>query len=189
MARLDELRLMTRVARLYYEGGLKQPEIATRLRLSQPKVSRLLKQALDDGIVRITVRIPTGTHPDLEERLEVAFGLQDAVVVDVADDDEQVVRGLGAAAAFSFETTVRSGDIIGISSWTRSTRSPRFVTPGWSRSSVAWVTRLPRVTRLTLFDSLPRCCGAVPPSCRRPESSGPRTRDASCSTTRSSRRR
>lgn len=118
MARIDELRLITRVARLYYEGGLKQPEIAARLRLSQPKVSRLLKQAMDEGIVRITVRVPTGTHPDLEERLQQRFGLEDAVVVDVSmDDDDQVARELGTAAAFYLESTVRSGDVIGISSW------------------------------------------------------------------------
>jgi DNA-binding transcriptional regulator LsrR (DeoR family) len=118
MARIDELRLMTRVARLYHESGLNQPEIAARLRLSQPKVSRLLKQALDEGIVRITVRVPTGTHPDLEERLQALFGLEDAVVVDVSsDDDEPIARDLGTAAAFYLESTVRSGDVIGISSW------------------------------------------------------------------------
>lgn len=118
MSRLDELRLMTRVARLYYESGLKQPEIAARLRLSQPKVSRLLKQALDEGIVRITVRAPTGTHPDLEERLQARFSLEDAVVVDVSSDDEEpIVRELGMAAAFYLESTVRTGDVIGISSW------------------------------------------------------------------------
>lgn len=118
MARIDELRLITRVARLYHESGLKQPEIAARLRLSQPKVSRLLKQALHEGIVRITVRVPTGTHPDLDERLQALFGLEDAVVVDVTfDDDDQVARELGAAAAFYVESTVRSGDVIGISSW------------------------------------------------------------------------
>src|SRR3990172_3962747 len=118
MARLDELRLMTRVARLYHESGLKQPEIATRLRLSQPKVSRLLKQALEEGIVRITVRVPSGTHPDLEERLQAEFALADAVVVDVSfEDDDQVAHELGAAAAYYLESTVRSGDVIGISSW------------------------------------------------------------------------
>lgn len=118
MARIDELRLVARVARLYYEGGLKQPEIATRLRLSQPKVSRLLKQALDEGIVRISVRAPTGTHADLEERLHARFSLEDAVVVDVSsDDDEPIARELGMAAAFYLESTVRTGDVIGISSW------------------------------------------------------------------------
>lgn len=118
MARIDELRLMTRVARLYYESDIKQPEIAARLRLSQPKVSRLLRQAQEEGIVRITVRAPTGTHPDLELALEERYGLQDAEVVDVGiSDTDHITRELGDAAAYHLEQTVRSGDIIGVSSW------------------------------------------------------------------------
>jgi DNA-binding transcriptional regulator LsrR (DeoR family) len=118
MGRADELRLMTRVARLYYEVGLKQPEIATRLRLSQPKVSRLLKQAQDEGIVRISVRAVSGTNPELEEALEAHYGLTEVEIVDISrDDDDAAVRELGAAAAFHLETTVRSGDVIGVSSW------------------------------------------------------------------------
>jgi DNA-binding transcriptional regulator LsrR (DeoR family) len=118
MGRADELRLMSRVARLYYESGIKQPEIATRLRLSQAKVSRLLKQAHDEDIVRISVRAPLGTHPELEEALEARFGLQEIEVVEISqDDDGTAVRELGAAAAFQVEPTVRSGDVIGVSSW------------------------------------------------------------------------
>jgi DNA-binding transcriptional regulator LsrR (DeoR family) len=119
VARIDELRQVTKIARLYYEVGLKQPEIATRLNLSQPRVSRLLRQALDEGIVMITVRAPTGTHPDLEERLAAAFGLRDSVVVEVGGDEgeDRIARELGSAAAYYLESTVRSGDVIGISSW------------------------------------------------------------------------
>jgi DNA-binding transcriptional regulator LsrR (DeoR family) len=118
MTRTNELRLMTRVARLYYEAGLKQPQIASRLRLSQPKVSRLLKEAQEEGIVRISVRPPTGTHPALEEALEERFGLKEVQLVDISrDDDTAAVRELGAAAAYHVETTVRSGDVIGVSSW------------------------------------------------------------------------
>jgi len=118
MGRADELRLMTRVARLYYDLGLKQPQIASRLRLSQPKVSRLLKAAQDEGIVRISVRAPSGTNPELEEALEARFGLLEAEIVDISrDDDDAAVRELGAAAAFQVESTVRSGDVIGVSSW------------------------------------------------------------------------
>jgi DNA-binding transcriptional regulator LsrR (DeoR family) len=109
---------MTRVARLYHEEGARQPEIAARLRLSQPKVSRLLKQAQVEGIVRISVRPPIGTNPELERDLEARYGLHDAEVVDIShDDDEAAVRELGAAAAYHLETTVRSGDVIGVSSW------------------------------------------------------------------------
>lgn len=118
MGRADELRLMTRVARLYYEVGLKQPQIASRLRLSQPKVSRLIKGAQDQGIVRISVRAPSGTNPELEEALEARFGLTEVEIVDISrDHDDAAVRELGAAAAFHLETTVRSGDVIGVSSW------------------------------------------------------------------------
>jgi DNA-binding transcriptional regulator LsrR (DeoR family) len=118
MGRADELRLMTRVARLYYDVGMKQPQIASRLRLSQPKVSRLLKAAQDEGIVRISVRAPSGTNPELEEALEACFGLLEAEIVDISrDDDGAAVRELGAAAAFQIESTVRSGDVIGVSSW------------------------------------------------------------------------
>lgn len=118
MGRIDELRLMTRVARLYHESGVKQPEIAARLRLSQPKVSRLLRQAHEEGIVRITVRAPTGTHPDLELALIGRYGLQDAEVVDIGTDDaDHITRELGDAAAYYLEQTLRSGDVIGVSSW------------------------------------------------------------------------
>jgi len=118
MARIDELRLMTRVARLYHESGVKQPEIAARLRLSQPKVSRLLRQAQEEGIVRITVRAPTGTNPDLELDLIERYGLRDAEVVDVGTTDaDAITRELGDAAAYHVEQTVRSGDVIGVSSW------------------------------------------------------------------------
>ncbi len=118
MGRSDELRLMTRVARLYYDVGLKQPQIATRLRLSQPKVSRLLKSAQEAGIVRISVRAPSGTNPELEEALEARYGLTEVEIVEIPrDEDDVAVRELGPAAAFLMETTVRSGDLIGVSSW------------------------------------------------------------------------
>lgn len=118
VARRDDLRLIARVARLYHENGLKQPEIAERLRVSQAKVSRLLKQALELDIVRITVRVPSGVHAELEEALEAKFGLFEATVVDTsASDDAQLMRDLGQAAAFQLETMIRPGDIVGISSW------------------------------------------------------------------------
>ena len=46
-----ELRMLTRVARMYHEEGLPQREIASRLSLSQSRVSRMLRRA-SDGIVR-----------------------------------------------------------------------------------------------------------------------------------------
>jgi DNA-binding transcriptional regulator LsrR (DeoR family) len=117
MARVDELRLMTKVARLYYERDLTQPAIAAQLDLSQATVSRLLKRAKQEQIVRISVSVPSGAYPALEEALQKAYGLKEAVVVDSVEDDDQILRDIGAAAAFYLESTLIRGEIIGISSW------------------------------------------------------------------------
>jgi DNA-binding transcriptional regulator LsrR (DeoR family) len=117
MARIDELRLIAKVARLYYGQGLRQTEIMERLNVSQSTISRLLKKAEAEGIVRITVAVPSGTHPELEEALQSRYALKEVIVVDCIDDEAQIARDLGAAAAFYMETTLRPGDVIGISSW------------------------------------------------------------------------
>jgi DNA-binding transcriptional regulator LsrR (DeoR family) len=117
MSRLDELRLMAKVARMYYQQGLRQTEITERLSIHQSTVSRLLQRAEKEGIVRITLSVPSGAHPDLEEALQSTYGLQEAIVVDTIDDEEQIISDLGAAAAFYVETTLRPADVVGISSW------------------------------------------------------------------------
>src|SRR5947208_2916598 len=48
----ERLSLLTKVARLYHEQGIRQPEIAERLSVSQSRVSRLLKEAVTLGVVR-----------------------------------------------------------------------------------------------------------------------------------------
>jgi len=117
LARTDELRLIAKVARMYYDRGVRQAEIAQQLDLSQATVSRLLKRAEEERIVRITVSVPHGAYTELEEALQAAYGLKEAIVVDTVEDDEQILRDLGAAAAYYVETTLKHGEVIGISSW------------------------------------------------------------------------
>lgn len=117
MARIDELRLMAKVARLYHERGVRQADIAAQLDLSQATVSRLLKRAGEERIVRISVNVPFGTYPELEEALQATYGLKDAIVVDSVEDDDQILRDVGAAAAYYVETTLKQDEVIGISSW------------------------------------------------------------------------
>ncbi len=47
--------LLHKVAKLYYIEDLKQESIARRLKISRYKVSRVLKKAKDEGMVRIEV--------------------------------------------------------------------------------------------------------------------------------------
>lgn len=121
MARSNELRLMTRVARMYYSEGLTQSVIAEKLSLSQASVSRLMKRAHEERIVRIAVDVPRGTYPDLEDGLISTYGLSEAIVVDCDADDEGVILvALGEAAAFFLESTLSEGEVIGVSSWSQS---------------------------------------------------------------------
>lgn len=120
MARVDELRLMAKVARMYYAQGLRQQRITERLQIHQSTVSRLLKRAREANLVRISVSSPSGIFADMEDRLVAQFQLKDAVVVDCPAEEAPLVRDLGAAMAYFVETAVKPGAVIGISSWSRS---------------------------------------------------------------------
>jgi DNA-binding transcriptional regulator LsrR (DeoR family) len=115
-----DLYLLSKVGKLYYEQGLTQHEIALKLHLSRPKVSRLTQQAIDEGVVQITVHAPQGTFSNLEYQLEKRYNLREATVVEALEpaSQESVSRELGIAAARYFQRTVQDGDIIGIS-WGR----------------------------------------------------------------------
>jgi DNA-binding transcriptional regulator LsrR (DeoR family) len=120
MARVDELRLMAKVARMYYVQELNQQAITEKLQLHQSTVSRILKRARTLNLVRVSVATPPGTFAELEDRLTTSFDLRDAVVVDCPAEGEAMVRDLGAALAYFLETTLKPGKNIGISSWSRS---------------------------------------------------------------------
>jgi DNA-binding transcriptional regulator LsrR (DeoR family) len=121
MARIHELRLTARIARMYYTDGMKQADIAEQLHISQTTISRLLRKAREEDVVRIIVNVPGGTYPELEEQLRRTFGLSEVVVAECGEDrEEEILARIGEAAAHYVETTLESGEIIGISSWSES---------------------------------------------------------------------
>lgn len=113
----NHLRMLIKVARLYYQEDMTQLRIAKRLCLSRQKVQRLLSQARDQGVVRITIKPIMGANSDTEDRLERRFGLREAVVVETSDYDDQptVSSEVGAAAAAHLLRVVKSRDRIVIS--------------------------------------------------------------------------
>jgi DNA-binding transcriptional regulator LsrR (DeoR family) len=116
--------LIVKVARLYHEHGLRQPEIATRLNMSQSRVSRLLKEAVETGIVRTIVLEPPGMFSGLEDRLRERYGLRDAVVAGApegaVDSDAALLSAIGSAGARYLESTMLPSDRVGLSSWSAS---------------------------------------------------------------------
>jgi DNA-binding transcriptional regulator LsrR (DeoR family) len=114
----EQLRLISRVAGLYYRERLSQPVIASQLSLSQAGVSRLLKQGEELGIVRISVEIPEGVFSDLENAVEKKYGVREVVVADnCSDEPDSLFRSLGGAAAPWLENHIGAHEVIGVSSW------------------------------------------------------------------------
>ena len=54
----EDLRLMLKCCTLYYEKEMGQGEIAKKINISRPTVSRLLKQAKWDGIIKLQINNP-----------------------------------------------------------------------------------------------------------------------------------
>jgi DNA-binding transcriptional regulator LsrR (DeoR family) len=117
VATFDRQRLLVKIAHLYYEQELTQSEISSRLRLSRQKVQRLLREARDQGVVRINIRPVIGAHTELEKSLEQRIGLHEAIVVETAAYDEQsvVTREIGAGAAEYLLRVLQPHDVIVIS--------------------------------------------------------------------------
>ncbi len=137
-----QLRLVAKVARMYHEGGIRQPQIATELSMSQARVSRLLRQASEIGVVRTVVILPPGVYTDLEEQLQEKFGLRDAVIVDVDGAKGQVIPALGAATAQYLHATLTGGEVLGVSSWSATLLAAAEVMPARTSSPLDRVVQI-----------------------------------------------
>lgn len=118
MSRLNELRMISRIAQMYHIEGHKQADIASRLKVSQTTVSRMLKRAQEEGIIRTSIISPSGTYSELEAALRDNYNLLEAIVVECSENrDGAIMARIGEAAAHFLEETIQVGEIIGVSSW------------------------------------------------------------------------
>ena len=108
----DEVRQMVRCVQLYYRAQRHQNEIARELGLSSSKVSRLLKRAFAEGLVRVELELPK--RPRLEAALVERLRLRDAVVIPLGEARD-LKEDLGTAAARYFEKVAADGARVGLS--------------------------------------------------------------------------
>jgi len=93
--------LLATVASLYYKLDRSQAEIANRFGVSTSKISRMLKEARDRGIVDIRIHMPIPRDVALEQELSAAYGLRDALVLQSGGDadDDSLLAACGQLAA------------------------------------------------------------------------------------------
>src|SRR5688572_9092247 len=115
-----QLVLTAAVARRYYVEDASKVQIAEEYGLSRFQVARLLGRARASGLVTITISAPGALDVDLSGRLQRAYDLQHAVVVDTPENDPTALRrDLGKAAAALLTEIVTANDVLGLA-WSRS---------------------------------------------------------------------
>ena len=109
----DLLRL---VAQLYYVDNLDQAKIAELAAVSRPKVSRLLTQARQLGIVRISVEEFDPRNRVLEDRLRDALHLNHVLVIRALGrgETEKVRNSIGYFGAPYVADWIRPNMIVGV---------------------------------------------------------------------------
>ena len=102
-------------AKLYYQSGFSQAEIAKELQLSRPSVSRLLQYAKDMGFVRIEIFDPIEDQGQLAQKVAAAYGLRDVCIANAPiEDEEEVKKYIGQRGAAYINEIIQDGDIIGV---------------------------------------------------------------------------
>ena len=90
-----DLQLLHRAASAYYVDGVRQAEVAARLGVSRPTVSKLLAEARRIGMVRFEVlEPPTADLPDLGARLQDVLGVR-SVRIAPGNQVQRDYRGIG----------------------------------------------------------------------------------------------
>ena len=112
---MDLKELAYHVARFYYVDGLTQQQIANRLGISRPKVSRLLSYARNNGIVEIKLNPPSVRKTNvLSESLREELGLMEVVVVETNEDtEESILLNIARIGAEYISRTLKDGQIVG----------------------------------------------------------------------------
>lgn len=130
MENSDDIRLIVKIAQLYYEQDMTQAQIARELGIYRTTISRLLKRGRDQGIVTIAINYDYNENLWLEQQLKQKFGLKDVVVVSGNDEDEETqLAMMGLHGAQLLDRLLEPGDIVGFS---------------WGRAVSALVENLPQ---------------------------------------------
>ncbi len=108
--------MLAHVANLYYNSGLTQNQIAERLYTSRSKVSRMLKEARDLGIVEVTIREPWDRDLEQEQKLKDLFSLVNIrVIITNKSSEDDVLDKITEVATYYLDSIITERMVVGIS--------------------------------------------------------------------------
>lgn len=112
----EKWSILATVANLYYNSEMTQNEIADRMYTSRSKISRMLKEARELGIVEISIKEPWERDQDLENKIQQTYGVKTVRVVSSRDTSkEQITSRLSEVSAYYLDSVVKEKMVVGIS--------------------------------------------------------------------------
>ncbi|WP_342431352.1 sugar-binding transcriptional regulator [Neobacillus sp. FSL H8-0543] len=111
----ERISRLVEVAKMYYQLDYSQQEIAKRLGISRPTVSRLLMQAVEEGVVHIKIINPAEDVQQIAMQLKGKFQLKHCIVAPIPEYVDSLIKEkLGEVAADYLYDIVQNEDTIGI---------------------------------------------------------------------------
>jgi DNA-binding transcriptional regulator LsrR (DeoR family) len=110
----EKIRRLVSVAQMYYDQNLNQSDIADRIGVSRPMVSKLLTEARELGIVTITIKQVLDAHQMLSEQVKERFGLRDIVIVREQRLEAETNMEIASAAVRLAMESSRDPKLIGV---------------------------------------------------------------------------
>ncbi|GAA1850636.1 sugar-binding transcriptional regulator [Brevibacterium marinum] len=127
-------RFLAQLAREHYVLSRSKVEIGKAHGLSRFQVARLLQEAVDHGVVTISIEAESADEDGLAARLAQRLGLSSAVVVDLEEDADES-RRMGRAALSYVDRSARAGMRIGLA-WSRTLDAAAEFAPALPRCTV-----------------------------------------------------
>ena len=116
---MQSTNLILKAADMYYNQGIRQQEISEKLEISISTVSRLLKKAKEQEIVRFTIDQKYLECLTLETELQQRYGLREVIVAPIPDESEQMrleekKKIVALEGARYLQRVVSDNDVIGV---------------------------------------------------------------------------
>ncbi|MCF6328158.1 MAG: sugar-binding transcriptional regulator, partial [Devosiaceae bacterium] len=110
----DHESLMTEIAHRYYIKKETQETIGTALSLPRMKVNRLLKQAQDEGIVEIRIKLGSAQTQFIEQQMLEKFNIKRVLIAPDSANPEQQRISVASLVSGYLEANLREGSVVAV---------------------------------------------------------------------------
>lgn len=116
MSVLGSTRITVRVCQMYYLEDMSQKEIAAKLGISRPQISRILAAARKEKVVNITINDPYAKETRLQNILREKYPLKDVLVFNAGAAPETRLESFGYMAAQCLDLYIQENSLVGVMS-------------------------------------------------------------------------